>query len=140
MRCIEEILKVSHEMRIECSIIEKNQSLDLINQCVNKFRPEKLSGHLMVGHDSISIPIEKYEFSYSKLMRREPLLIFFDQESVDKEVIVKISNGSQLCDLMEQTFGMEYFVTNESFDFLLAVNWYVIEGIGRKIDWMRSLN
>lgn len=29
--------------------------------------------------------------------------------------------------LMEGSYGMEYFVSNEGGDFLIAVNWYVIE-------------
>lgn len=40
---------------------------------------------------------------------------------------------------MEESFGMEYFVSNKTSDYLLAVNWYVIEGVGIAKDWLLTL-
>lgn len=31
---------------------------------------------------------------------------------------------------MEESFGIEYFLLNDSLSFLMSVNWYVIEVLG----------
>ena len=38
-----------------------------------------------------------------------------------------MDNIQNICDIMSESFGMEYFLFNEQFDYLIAVNWYVIE-------------
>lgn len=38
-----------------------------------------------------------------------------------------MDNIKNICDMMSESFGMEYFLFNEQFDYLIAVNWYVIE-------------
>lgn len=40
---------------------------------------------------------------------------------------------------MENSFGMEYFVSNEKTDFLIAVNWYVIQIAGSAINDLNKL-
>lgn len=44
--------------------------------------------------------------------------------------MIAIHSGRRLGEIMENSFGMEYFVTNKDFAYLLAINWYVIEGVG----------
>lgn len=45
-------------------------------------------------------------------------------------------NAKLIGDLMENSFGMEYFVSNEKLDFLIAVNWYAIEVAGSAIQFL----
>lgn len=56
--------------------------------------------------------------------------IFFDQENHNRSKVVVIDDAKKLGQIMENSYGMEYFVSNEKADYLLAVNWYVIEGEG----------
>ncbi|KEQ17555.1 hypothetical protein GZ78_17580 [Endozoicomonas numazuensis] len=107
---------------------------------MRKFHPDKLSGHLSIGHESTSIALEPWEFSYSKKLKDEPLFIFFEQRDVNKNKMACIKNGKKLCSILEQAYGMEYFVTNQNVSFLLAVNWYEIEGIGEITNLINELN
>ena len=53
--------------------------------------------------------------------------MFFDLESKDKNKVFVLDNIQNICDMMSESFGMEYFLFNEQFNYLIAVNWYVIE-------------
>lgn len=53
--------------------------------------------------------------------------IFFEQSVSNKNVVVVVDDVGDISKLMEGSYGMEYFVSNEGGDFLIAVNWYVIE-------------
>ena len=49
-----------------------------------------------------------------------------------------IKNAKLIGRLMENSFGMEYFVSNEKVNFLIAVNWYVIEVAGDARKWFEA--
>jgi hypothetical protein len=51
-----------------------------------------------------------------------------------------IKDAKLIGNLMESSYGMEYFVSNEKADFLIAVNWYVIEVAGSAIESLTKLN
>lgn len=52
---------------------------------------------------------------------------FFEQDVSNKNIVVVVDDVRDMSRLMEDSYGMEYFVSNEVGDFLIAVNWYVIE-------------
>lgn len=54
-------------------------------------------------------------------------VIFFDLESKDRNNIFIFNNVQDICDVMSESFGMEYFLFDEYFNYLIVVNWYVIE-------------
>lgn len=62
-----------------------------------------------------------------KNCQRTKGMFFFDLESKDKNKVFVLDNIQNICDIMSESFGMEYFLFNEQFDYLIAVNWYVIE-------------
>ena len=89
--------------------------------------------------NSISVPLEKYEFSYSEFLGDEPVYVFFDQANHNRKKVVVVKQGRRLCTILENAYGMEYFVSNKSADYLLAINWYVIEGTGTAKVWLQEL-
>lgn len=93
---------------------------------------------MAIGGDATSISLEPHEFSYSAHLDDGPIYIFFEQFGNDKNRVIVLNNGRNLGNVLENAFGMEYFVSNEKQGFLLAVNWYAIEGIG-SVDWMGNL-
>ena len=134
-----EILDVSRNLGIPCELLSKTKGVQFINSVFEKFSPNKKTGHLAIHHDSISIPLELYEFSYSSFLEKEPAYIFFDQEGLDKGNVIVVENGKEIGQIMENAFGMEYFVSNKEMDYLLAVNWHVIEGIGKAKEWLAKI-
>lgn len=140
MNDIKEIERACIEFEIGYEILSKEKAIQIIEFVVNKFKVQKITGHLAINtNDSISIPFEKYEFSYANYLNDEPIFLFFDQESTDRNSVIKINSAKKMSVIMENSWGMEYFVTNECFSYLLAVNWYVIEGIGDAKKWMKKL-
>jgi hypothetical protein len=107
--------------------LDDNSSKDYIKRVISKFKPLKIAGHLAIGANSQTISLEKYEYSYSKYLNSEPALLFFDQEGLDRNTVVVVKDAKLVGDLMENSYGMEYFLSNEKLDYLIAVNWYVIE-------------
>ncbi|MGB5970207.1 MAG: hypothetical protein WBG70_17970 [Spirulinaceae cyanobacterium] len=134
-----ELVKAGRELQINCSLLEETEAYEYINSVKQKYNPRKTSAHLAIGGESISIPLEKYEFLYSEHLDSEPAYVFFDQEGDDRKKVVMIEDGQKLCRVIENSFGIEYFVSNKQLDYLIAVNWYVIEGIGTAEKWLTRL-
>ncbi|NEW04638.1 hypothetical protein GK047_01185 [Paenibacillus sp. SYP-B3998] len=136
----QELTKVSNILGIDIVILNDNDSNNYIKSIINKFKPFKIIGHLSIGNDSLTIPLEKYEFLYSKLLNCEPAYIFFDQEGFDRNTVVVVKDAKLIGSLMENSYGMEYFISNEKLDYLIAVNWYVIEASGSAIEYLSKLS
>ena len=136
----EEILEVCIELGIEAKVLSKDDSVKIIKDVFEKYNVQKKTGHLAIWTDSLSIPLEEHEFSYSNYLKDEPVYMFFGQKiSGKKEEVVVIDQAKQVGKIMENSYGMEYFLTNQTYSFLLAVNWYVIEGAGEALDWIGPL-
>ncbi|WP_201772722.1 hypothetical protein [Endozoicomonas numazuensis] len=140
MNHLQEFMESSIRANVQCYELSEREAEKYIGEVIRKFHPDKLSGHLSIGHESTSIALEPWEFSYSKKLKDEPLFIFFEQRDVNKNKMACIKNGKKLCSILEQAYGMEYFVTNQNVSFLLAVNWYEIEGIGEITNLINELN
>jgi hypothetical protein len=135
----DELIRACRELQIDCSLLQQHEASQYINNVLQKYNPRKTSGHLAIGGDSISVPLEKYEFTYSQHLPSEPVYVFFDQDGSEKKKVLVINDGRQLCSVMEESFGMEYFVSNAKMDYLIVVNWYVIEGVGASKNWLIKL-
>ncbi len=134
-----ELEKVCRELGIGCRILFKEESVNIIKKVFDKYKVGKKSGHLAIQFDSISIPLNGNEFTYSSHLNNEPIYVFFDQENNNRNEVILIDSSQRLGEIMENSFGMEYFVTNKKFSYLIAINWYVIEGAGIAKDWMKGL-
>lgn len=130
----QELIQVSSELGIESVVLNDKESKQFINRVVEIYKPFKITGHLSIGEETQKIPLEGYEFSYSNYLKSEPAYIFFDQEGRDRNTVVVVQDAKKIGELMENSFGMEYFVSNETMDFLIVVNWYVIEIAGTVIE------
>lgn len=53
--------------------------------------------------------------------------------------MIKIKDVRLLGEVLEKSYGMEYFLTNRDKDFLISVNWYEIEGIGNVKEYFTKL-
>ncbi|AKU24587.1 hypothetical protein ACZ75_01140 [Massilia sp. NR 4-1] len=106
---------------------------------MDKFKPERVAGHLAIGHHSIAIPLEANEFTYSSHLDAEAAYVFFEQRGEDRDRVLMLHDGPSLARVFANAYGMEYFVSNQRKSYLLAVNWYVIEGAGASVDWMKRL-
>lgn len=71
-----ELLKVSQELKISAWLLKNTEASEYISHVIKKYHPGKTVGHLAIGGESVAIPIEKYEFSYSQHLKSEPAYIF----------------------------------------------------------------
>ncbi|WP_256757356.1 hypothetical protein [Cohnella sp. WQ 127256] len=136
----QELTNTSSNLGIEVFVLDDRASKKFIRRAIEKFKPNKVTGHLSIGRDSITIPLEKYEFTYSKSLYSESAFIFFDQESGDRNTVVEVKDARLIGDLMENSYGMEYFISNNNLDYLIAINWYVIEVSGSIIKFFSKIN
>ncbi len=139
MKYLEELLNVSKQLNIGSSYIKGIKAKEYISKVLSKFNPEKTNGHLNIGGNSLSLPTEIYEFTFSKILPKIEAYVFFEQDSFNKDSIYIINDLSLLCSVMEESYGMEYFVSNERLDFLISVNWYVIQGTGAAKQYLSLL-
>ncbi|KMQ62812.1 hypothetical protein ACM40_06090 [Chryseobacterium sp. BLS98] len=95
---------------------------------MNKFKPIKVIGNLSIGSDiSEKLPTDEYEFNFSEKYISGTVSIFFEQDYYNKNQIFVLKNGKLFSKLMQECYGMEYFLTNDINSYLISVNWYVIE-------------
>lgn len=126
-----ELLTVGKNLGITIDLLTGEKAKICINNVLNLFTPFKIIGHVGIGSDSLKLPIGKWEFSYMEYLNKEQGYIFFEQNNkLQKETVIKIEDLRTLGKILEKSFGMEYFLTNKKMDFLIAVNWYVIEVVG----------
>lgn len=131
MSYVNELLSVGKQLEIDVDELSKDESKKIISEAIKKFNPYKTSGHLAIDiENSISLPIDMYEFKYSQYLPKGKGYVFFDQNHEDKERVFVIKDIRKICSIMEESFGMEYFVVDEKMDYLIASNWYVIEVLG----------
>lgn len=127
----EELLSIGKELGIDIELLTEDEAKICINTVLRRFTPFKVTGHIGIGHDSLKLSINEWEFSYMENLCQEKGYIFFEQENnLYKKTVVKIDDLRKLGKILEKSFGMEYFLSNERLDFLIAVNWYVIEITG----------
>ncbi len=123
-----ELLEVGKRLDIKVEVLPDNEAQTYISQILERFKPFKVTGHVGIGHDSFCLGIDAWEFSYMEYLPKGSGYIFFDQgRSMNQRTVVKIEDLRLLGRILEDSFGMEYFVANETADFLIAVNWYVVE-------------
>jgi hypothetical protein len=126
-----ELIEVANTLNIKAELLNKEDSQQFIRDILAVFKPFKTTGHLAIGGNSISIPLDSNEFSYSQNLEQENGYIFFDQYSTaSQKTVVRIADIRNVGEIMGESFGMEYFLSNHKMDFLIAVNWYVIEVSG----------
>ena len=110
MKNSEEILKVCDELGVNAKLVPKAESSEIINAAFDAYDVRKKSGHLAIHTDTLSLPLEEYEFSYPAYLKNEPAYMFFDQENINKEEVIAISEVKRIGEVMEHSYGMEYFL------------------------------
>jgi len=127
----QELIAAGNRAKINVELLDANVSSKYIEQLLITFNPFKTTGHLGIVINSLTISLEENEFSFFEFLNSEPAYIFFDQDDPQgKSVVVKIEDAKVAGRVFEDSFGMEYFLSNEQMDYLVAVNWYVIEFAG----------
>ncbi|MBU2895228.1 hypothetical protein [Vibrio hepatarius] len=127
MKNAKEILEVCRELGIKCELLPNDDAKIFIDGVTKKFEPSKTAGHLSIENDSVSLPIEDYEYEYSSSLPEGKGFIFFDQSGKDKNCVVEIEDVRVIGAIMENAFGMEYFVSDSNNDYLVCVSWYAVE-------------
>jgi hypothetical protein len=135
----EELLRSSQELGIASRLLPENEGAEYIRLVLERYKPLKTKGHLSIYHDSVSVPLEEHEFTYTTYLGCEAAFVFFEQSWPDKNMVVVIEDGSRLGAVLDNCYGLEYFVSNDKMEYFLAVNWYVIEGAGSAIEWLKKL-
>lgn len=125
-----ELINSGKELNIIVQELNESDARDYIKSIVDRFKPSRKEEHLSIGKDNVFLPLENNEFCYSKLLEDEAGYIFFCQSGPDRNSVVRIESVKRVCELMSNSFGMEYFVSNKVGNYLIAVNWYIIEVAG----------
>ena len=125
---INELEKGANLLKLVYETLDIEASSAFINSVFEKFKPTKVSGHLSIGSDkSEKIKTEDNEFHFSLNLEDEPIYVFFEQDGINKSQVFILLNGKMFSSLLEECFGIEYFISNKTQDYLISVNWYVIE-------------
>ena len=132
---IEELKNACELIGAEHEHLTGKLAIDYINEVTSIFRPSKKTGHLAIHSDkSVTLNTEAYEFTLSEKFDQKPIYLFFDQKGSEKDSVFILRNGRRLGEVLEECFGMEYFVSNKERTFLISVNWYSIEIVGELKD------
>lgn len=140
MYIINELKSNADKIGLNYSVIKGIEAEKLISKILKKFNPLRFSGHLAISNDSKVISLEENEFTYTLAIKKQKGYLFFDQEGIDKNLVFEVENLQKVGELMEESFGIEYFLSNSDLSFLIAVNWYVIEVSGNCEDIKDLMN
>jgi hypothetical protein len=125
---IEELKTVAKKLFLMHSVIEGEIAERFIKNTFDKFKPFKITDHLSIGSEvSKKLPTDEYEFVFSEKYLSGTVYIFFEQDYYNKNQIFVLKEGKYFSKLIEECYGMEYFITDEKNSFLISVNWYTIE-------------
>lgn len=130
MYIINELASNSESIGLKYCVIEGEEAREIISKVLTKFKPLKTSGHLCLSNSNGVIPLGDNEFTYTLLMKKQKGYLIFDQEGSDRNLVFEVDNIQKVGELMSESFGIEYFLFDERLNFLIAVNWYVIEVSG----------
>jgi hypothetical protein len=87
-----------------------------------------VTGHLSIGSElSEEMSTDEHEFTFSEKYLSGPVYVFFEQDYFNKNQIFVLKKGRLFSQLIQECYGMEYFMTDEKNSFLISVNWYIIE-------------
>ncbi len=136
---IQELLQVGQQLGIHITTLDQQQAQHYIERVLARYKPDQTSNHLLIGDGALTLPLEPHEFTYSEMLEQEPVYMFFDQEGMDRQQVAVIQDAHIVGKLMENAFGMEYFLSNEQAEFLIAVNWYTIQAVGTAISYLTRL-
>lgn len=127
---IDELKNAAELLGFEYEILTGETAAAIIDKSFVTFEPFRRQGHLSIMHErSHKLRLDEHEYTFSKHLIDEPLIVFFEQTRNHVDVAFKLQKGQLFCDLLEECSGIEYFLTNENVDYLIAVNWYVIESV-----------
>lgn len=125
---IKELESAAKKLLLEYSIIEGERAGEFIQMILNKFKVSKITGHLSIDSEvSRKISTDEYEFTFSKEYLSDAVYIFFEQDHYNKNQIFILKEGNLFSQLIQECYGMEYFITDEKKSFLISVNWCTIE-------------
>ena len=133
----EEFLRAASVIGAACHTLDAADGAAYIQRLFDTFKPDRTDGHLMIGHESDDYPLQAAETDFSLALPNRPARILFDQLSTDRGQVLELVDGPRLCEVMSQCFGMEYFVSDIDADYLIAVNWYVVEVAGSAREWLK---
>ncbi|WP_419810922.1 hypothetical protein [Bacterioplanoides sp.] len=121
MSKMKDIIDSSSEIGVCVTVYD---DVDFFNKVLEKFSPRKLKGHVSIGKGE-KLPLEEYEFTYSNRLGSSPAIMFFYEK--DRLCMLKFLDAKKVCSVMENMYGIEYFLVDEDLEYLISVNWYVIE-------------
>lgn len=125
---IKELESAAKKLFLEYSIIEAERAGEFIQETINKFKVSKITGHLSIDSEiSKKISTDEHEFTFSKEYLSDTAYVFFEQDYYNKNQIFILKKGNLFSQLIQECYGMEYFITDEKKSFLISVNWYTIE-------------
>ena len=110
---ISELIRVCNDLDISFNMINGDEANQIISQVIKFFNPEQTTGHLSISNDSnkaLKIPLRAMSLHIQKITQMQGLY-FFDLESKDRNNIFIFNNVQDICDVMSESFGMEYFLS-----------------------------
>lgn len=124
------LIESALELDIKLNFITRMDARYYIKQVLIKYMPWRIEGHLAIGDNAKRLSTDTYEFKFSFGLDNKPGYIFFEQNLMNKDVVVIIEDARNISRLMENSSGMEYFISDKDISFLISVNWYSIEYVG----------
>ena len=132
----ENILSVLSEFKIDCNILIAQDYLNLYQTVFKKFTNgiDKFPFWENIN-DSESVQRQDGWLLISDFINNEKVILFLDKRTEKFGVLLK--GGKDLNTLLSNTFNFVFYITNESFDYLLCFNEHdFLIGTGKAKAWL----
>ena len=131
--CFGQLKDAAEILGLRYEILTGGEASTIIKTSLEKFVPFRTLGHLAISDErSIYLKLSDNEYTFSEKLDDEPVFVFFEQTMNHVNIVFKLLNGKSFSKILEECGILEYFLTNETVDYLIAANWYTIEIVGNK--------
>ncbi len=134
-------IEIGSKLGVNVTYLQEEHAEKYVSMVLKKHKPWRNSGHVQIAtekKDSIKFSADIFEFTYSEYLPKEPVCIFFDQSDKERNTVIKVEDGRKVGAMMK-LYSLEYFLSNETADYLIAVNDYVVEYKGNNPEWFDGL-
>ena len=134
-----ELAEVAKIAGVDVTINHENMTAQLVRKVIGNFAENVNNDYLWQSvSDSLSTCNNEAWAWIGELIPRAECIMFFNPS--DEKLSITFRNGRDAVLVLAETYGFEFYLTNESTDYLLCFNHHnVLMACGYAKDWLERL-
>ena len=134
-----EIERAAKECGIDLIVVKKEEAEEIVNCIKQKYRKSNKYSFMWDELNDFSVINNKDRWTYIKDFIGDSICLLFFNVFDDKTVF-KLNNGMDLHEILGETYGFEFYVTNMETQYLIFFSHHdCLYGCGTAKEWVNKL-